>query len=73
MKCPTCVEEGKRSIINAPGYGMTTAAFYQPYYDEDGKYHHHDGNITTMEYSCSEGHSWTDKRSGTCWCGWNGN
>jgi len=37
-----------------------------PYYDEDGVYHHHDTNITTSSYSCSNGHEWTTKSRGKC-------
>jgi hypothetical protein len=43
----------------------------QPYYDEDGKHHHHDSNTSTYGYSCSNGHDFSVSRQGTCWCGWN--
>lgn len=69
MKCSQCVKEGKKSKVY-PGVGMTTAMYCSLFYDEDGKYHHHDNNITTQEYSCSNGHKWTEKTSGSCWCGW---
>jgi len=63
MKCKECINEGKKSRIS-PGMSSTTLAYYQPYYDEDGKYHHHDANITTTEYSCSNGHRWSENTSG---------
>lgn len=31
-----------------------------PYYDENGKYHHNDPNTTTTYYNCSNGHQWTE-------------
>jgi hypothetical protein len=34
------------------------------YYDEDGRYHNHDPNITT--FSCSRGHSWGESRQHEC-------
>jgi hypothetical protein len=69
MKCPTCVAEGKKSTVSV-GIGMTTCAYYTPFYDEDGKYHYHDGNITTTELSCSNGHTWAQRSGNSCWCGW---
>lgn len=69
MKCPQCVKEGKKSKVY-PGVSMTTAMWCPPFYDEEGNYHHHDSNVTTTEYSCSNGHKWTEKTSGSCWCGW---
>ena len=52
MICPECKKEGKKSIVY-PGYGSTTLMYCQPFYDENGKYHHHDMNTTTTPYSCS--------------------
>ena len=69
MICATCKAEGKTSRVFARG-GSTTAAYYQPFYDEDGKYHHHDGNVRTASFECSNGHRWTEQSMGSCWCGW---
>lgn len=69
MICPECKEQGLKSKVY-PGMSMTTAMFCQPFYDEEGNLHHHDFNTTTTEYSCSNGHHWTEKSSGECWCGW---
>ncbi len=71
MKCPQCVKEGKRSTVT-PGFSSTTAMYCAPYYDEDGKHHHHDLNMTTTGYACSNGHEWTEGKRGSCWCGWEG-
>lgn len=65
MKCPVCEEAGKRSRVFPHG-SMKTAMYCQPYYDEEGAYHHHDGNIVTSSYSCSEGHKWSTKNQGRC-------
>jgi len=67
--CPTCREEGKKSYVYSVG-ATTTLMYCQPYYDEDGQYHHHDSNTTTYSYRCSNGHEWREKTSGSCWCGW---
>ena len=68
MKCPECVKEGERSCVY-PGMSTTTCMGGQRYYDEDGRLHVHDPNVTTSEFSCSRGHKWTTKQQhGTCWC-----
>jgi hypothetical protein len=50
--------------------GSTTCLYYAPFYDEDGERHHHDGNIRTMGYRCSNSHRWEEKSVASCWCGW---
>lgn len=60
--CKQCVKEGKKSTIYIPQYGISTLMSISPaYYDEDGNYHFiEDPNITTYNYSCSNGHSWVE-------------
>ncbi len=65
MKCPTCVEEGEKSKIFPLGSSMTLM-YCAPFYDEEGVYHHHDGNIITSEYRCSREHHWVEKRNPSC-------
>lgn len=69
MICPECQKEGKKSMVY-PGVSSTTLMYCAPFYDEKGEFHNHDSNITTTPYSCSNGHEWTEKSSGSCWCGW---
>lgn len=69
MKCPTCVEQGLRSTVTE-GPSLTTAMAYQPFYDEEGRYHVHDMNRQTTEYECSNGHAWSVTGIRPCWCGW---
>jgi hypothetical protein len=70
MKCKECIDEGKKSNVY-PGMSTRTAMHCPPYYDNHGKYHHHDSNITKTEYSCSNGHSWIDSSRGQCGsCDW---
>jgi hypothetical protein len=40
---------------------------YQPYYDEEGKFHRHDPNWHSSSFRCSRGHEWT--RSWKAGCG----
>jgi len=61
MKCPECVRENKKSKVY-PGMMTRTAIYYPPYYDEYGKIHDPDRNITTVSYSCSRGHKWEDQK-----------
>lgn len=72
MKCPVCIQEGKKSTLRDTG-GTCTLASCAPFYDEEGKHHYHDHNTTTLNYSCSNGHSYTVSKRGSCWCGWNAN
>jgi hypothetical protein len=69
MICSECQKEGKKSRVTG-GAGATTCMYFAPYWDEEGRQHDHDGNITTYSYSCSNGHVWTEQKTGSCWCGW---
>jgi hypothetical protein len=48
----------------------TTAVHCPPFYDEQGRLHHHDTNRQTRSFRCSNGHSWVEVEPQTCWCGW---
>ena len=70
MKCERCQAEDSRSRATEIGR-ISTAMWCPPFYDEDGKHHHHDANITTVSYQCTNGHLWqVDLRGSRCWCGW---
>lgn len=70
MICPKCKEMGQKSTIACLG-GTVTCAYYQPYYDEEGAYHHHDGNMRNYNYSCSNGHRITVNSTAKCSsCSW---
>jgi len=73
MKCLQCVEKGERSSISI-GANTTTLMGHTPYYDEDGVFHNHNPNRSTVVYSCSKGHSWTVSSKMKCpaiKCDWN--
>lgn len=57
VTCPVCQDKNLKSMVY-PGHGFSTAMYCQPYYDEDGNYHHHDLNTHSFSYKCSLGHSW---------------
>ena len=59
-KCPICKKEGLKSTVSIGGC-WTTLLGFTPSYDEDGKYHSNDPNITTCDAWCSNGHSFTAK------------
>lgn len=69
MICPQCKAEDMKSCVSA-GMMTRTLLYCPSYWDESGKEHAHDSNVTTTEYRCSNGHAWTEKSSGSCWCGW---
>ena len=58
--CPYCAANGEKSIVYDNG-GTSTLMAWTPYYDEDGVYHSDDPNIYTNNYSCSNGHVWSEK------------
>lgn len=58
LKCPVCVDKGYKSTVNE-GASTTTCLAVVPYYDENGKYHYNNPNITTTSYCCSSGHTFT--------------
>ena len=70
MLCRECQKENKTSRVYPEGMGYTTAVWYPPFYDETGRFHHHDGNNSVHGYRCSNGHTWTETTTGYCWCGW---
>ena len=67
------MKERKKSVIY-PGVGITTDMYFPPYYDEEGEYHNHDGNATSYECTCSNGHKWNVTKRNRCpnpKCDWN--
>jgi hypothetical protein len=65
MKCPVCVEKNLKSSVY-PGMSTSTLLWCPPYYDEEGKYHCHDGNNHKTDYNCSQGHVWSESNTGVC-------
>ena len=64
--CQQCRNLGQRSKVYMPGCSFTTLMADEHYYDEDGNYHHHDPNASTLQYRCNRGHSWTEVSYGEC-------
>lgn len=69
MRCPECEKEGEKSLVYADG-SMMTAVYLPPFYDEEGRYHHHDPNSHSTTFTCSLGHKWSESKVNKCWCGW---
>lgn len=68
--CAECLKDGKKPDRIYPHGSSTTLMCGQSFYDGDGKYHVHDPNSIRTDYSCSNGHRWTDSCRDECWCGW---
>lgn len=60
MKCPECIKEGKRSIVTEDGC-FSTGMYSPPTWDEEGNRIDVNINITTINYSCSNGHNWSEE------------
>ena len=69
MLCPICVGQSLKSTVHEGG-SKTTQAYCPPFYDPEGVRHHHDINIRSRSFRCSNGHSWTVQLPNTCACGW---
>lgn len=70
-KCPVCQFQGLKSIVYQGGCTATLLG-WQPYYDEEGRYHSEDPNTTTCGYRCSNGHHFsTSCQRGQCATGAN--
>lgn len=69
-KCPTCQLANQWSEVRAT-HSMTTTMAYNVFGDpETGRFHNHDGNVTTTYYECGRGHRFTESLAKKCWCGW---
>lgn len=62
--CPTCGGPATGEV----NYGRTLA-YYEPFFDADGRRHVHDGNRGGLHFTCAAGHEWEASPRG-CWCGW---
>ena len=62
-RCSTCLLLGVRSVVYS-GVCVSTLAAAIGYYDEDGKYHYEDPNVTTCSYRCSRGHDLVTRSGG---------
>lgn len=66
MRCAECVAEGKSSKVYA-GYGVTMPmGGAQTFWDERGVMHIHDGDRTSWNYTCSEGHKFMVAEERSC-------
>lgn len=63
MICPKCQAEGKTSRVTEGG-SFSTAMYCPPTYDEKGRRVGGDGNTTTTEYTCTNGHRFEVKSGG---------
>ena len=59
MKCPVCIREGLRSKV-IQGALSSTAVYYPVTYDEDGALISSGHNRLTVQYTCTNGHSFTN-------------
>jgi hypothetical protein len=71
MICPVCQAQNLKSYLITEGTSSTLMG-YPSYYDEKGKYHHHDDNAKTTYCKCSNGHEFSYRYENSCSCGWKG-
>jgi hypothetical protein len=69
--CEECQKEGLKSTVVSLGT-FSTCMGWNPFYDEEGRYHAHDPNYRNERLNCSNGHVFIRPIKNTCWCGWEG-
>ena len=68
MKCKECIKQDLKSSIYIE-HTTITLMCASSYYDEDGLYHHHDSNVLTTGYKCSNNHKWSIDSKTPYMCG----
>ena len=58
MKCIECVAKGQTSTVSVGG-SCRTCKYESVFYDEQGNIQRHNKNVTTTQYRCSKGHTFT--------------
>lgn len=62
-ECPECPDDAEYSVSKAGAANKTLAMGPGEVWDADGNYHPSvDPNWIERRYSCSNGHSWTDRK-----------
>ena len=56
--CAECKKMDWKSRVYSEGGSRTLMATIE-YWDEDGNYHYSDPNTTSIQYRCTNGHSWS--------------
>jgi hypothetical protein len=59
--CEICEKEGTQYKVFVGATSRTLVA-WQPFFDEEGNFHNHDPNFNATYYTCSNGHSWSEKQ-----------
>jgi len=61
MRCPECKIQGLDSKYYIPNTSYRAFSKICPFYDEEGRYHNHDGSMHTSESYCSRGHKFVHR------------
>lgn len=67
--CPLC----RKAELKSRVYALPRTSFcmaWEPYYDEEGRFHMHDPNISVEPYRCSLGHRFNVRCQGCGSCDW---
>lgn len=65
MICEQCKAEGWASRVHERAK-YKTLLHCSPFYDEAGAFHHHDRNVRTTVFECSNGHRFEIKTHKAC-------
>ncbi len=69
MLCPHCQAAGQRSVVDIVRCTQGKDP-KRTFWDEDGVEHHHNPNVSVTEYRCSNGHTFAERSSWECQCGY---
>ena len=68
MICNECRQNNLRSKVYIMDSFYDLIESQDRFFDEDGRWHCHDTNATTIQYKCSNNHEWTQVKYASCWC-----
>ena len=71
MRCPECQKLNLKSRVYERYSMCLPMGGGHRFWDEDGKEHYHNADMTYTVYRCSNGHEWAgDMQTPHCWCGY---
>lgn len=68
MICIACKNENQKSKVYISDVFYDLQKAQDRFFDEEGRWHVHDVNITTTKYQCSNNHVWSEVKHARCWC-----
>lgn len=68
MICEECKKQGLKSRVDEGMAVCSPLGGGRTFWDEEGREHYHNRDITGTSYRCSNGHEWMVRHQHKCWC-----